>query len=335
MEDWNLADVWRIRNPHEKEFTFRRGAYSSRLDLFLISSHLMDVTRKAEILLFHTSNHALVNFLLEFKPSVERGPGFWRFPTHLLSDPTFNEEMFDFLTDWVPPADLTSPTSIWEWLKHEIKSFVRSFSKARKQEEIHHVRELEKDLAVLIKRGDNGEEDLSFPIDSMVKDLREIEERKSRTSIFRSRANWTLYGDKPSKYFLGLEKRRAKESTIASLLTPEGVELNNHKDILREGRRFYQELYASKEQDQTPLQDLEEQVESLNLSVLSQAGKLTLDAPLNEEELRHAAGELNHDRSPGTDGLPPEYYIKFWELLTPYLVRSLDYSIATGTLSHE
>lgn len=89
MEDWNLADVWRIRNPHEKNFTFRRGAYSSRLDFFLISSHLTDVASKADILLFHSSDHANVNLALEFGSTEERGPGFWRFPTQLLVNQNF------------------------------------------------------------------------------------------------------------------------------------------------------------------------------------------------------------------------------------------------------
>lgn len=29
MEEWNLSDVWRINHPNEKNFTFRRGSYSS------------------------------------------------------------------------------------------------------------------------------------------------------------------------------------------------------------------------------------------------------------------------------------------------------------------
>lgn len=40
MEEWSLMDVWRVSHPQEKEYTFRRGAYSSRLDYFLISPHL-------------------------------------------------------------------------------------------------------------------------------------------------------------------------------------------------------------------------------------------------------------------------------------------------------
>lgn len=126
-----------------------------------------------------------------------------------------------------------------------------------------------KTLSNLIKRRDGGESDLNFPIESIVSEVREIEERTARNTIFRSRANWSLYGDKPSKYFLGLEKRRAKESTIATLVTPEGTEIKDHKAILQKGRRFYQELYGNREQTQTPLQDLDGDISTRNLTKLT------------------------------------------------------------------
>lgn len=42
MEDRSLQDVFRTRFPKRKSFTFRRGAYASRLDLILLSAHLTE-----------------------------------------------------------------------------------------------------------------------------------------------------------------------------------------------------------------------------------------------------------------------------------------------------
>lgn len=132
MEEWGLVDIWRIRHPKARDYTFRRGQYSSRLDLFLVSQQLADLTRHSRIELIPASDHALVNLHLAFSSNQDRGPGFWRFQPDLLQNTAFVSEMTEFLEAWEPPPEISSHTSLWEWLKHEIKSFTRQFSKAHR-----------------------------------------------------------------------------------------------------------------------------------------------------------------------------------------------------------
>lgn len=132
MDEWGLVDIWRIRHAQERGYTFRRGQYSSRLDLFLVSQQLADNTDHAGIDLVPSSDHAMVNLQLTFSCEPTRGPGFWKFQPELLTNPLFVAGMTEFLEEWEPPQEITSPTSLWEWLKHEIKSFVRHFTKTHK-----------------------------------------------------------------------------------------------------------------------------------------------------------------------------------------------------------
>lgn len=48
-EDLLLRDAWRFLNPGVKCFTFRRGLYASRLDLWLVSEHLLDSNAQSSI----------------------------------------------------------------------------------------------------------------------------------------------------------------------------------------------------------------------------------------------------------------------------------------------
>lgn len=66
---------------------------------------------------------------------------------------------------------------------------------------------------------------------------------------------------------------------------------------------------------------------------LSEEEKNGLEIPFSEEELRKALGELNANKAPGTDGIPPEYYRMFWHLLARYYCQSLDYSIQNGRMT--
>lgn len=93
-----------------------------------------------------------------------------------------------------------------------------------------------------------------------------------------------------------------------NLLTSDGRQLSDHKEILQEGRKFYEDLYRSREQEETPLGEIEEEIGHLNLPQLSQEGRLALDAPFTQEELQFALSKLNHDKSPGTDGIPPNLF---------------------------
>lgn len=107
MESWAICDIWRLRNPGKRGFTFRRGQYSSRLDYLLVPHHLTELVSAATMKMLPHSDHAMIS--VSIQPSrVQKGPGIWRLDTRLLD------------SEWRPPNELTNPISIWEWLKFEI-----------------------------------------------------------------------------------------------------------------------------------------------------------------------------------------------------------------------
>lgn len=59
---------------------------------------------------------------------------------------------------------------------------------------------------------------------------------------------------------------------------------------------------------------------------------LELDAPITLEELTQALNEMDSGRAPGIDGLPAEFYVKFWDLLGPELMHVFKSSLLHGEL---
>lgn len=49
----------------------------------------------------------------------------------------------------------------------------------------------------------------------------------------------------------------------------------------------------------------------------------SLDQPITEEEVRNAISSMKLGKSPGSDGLPIEYYKKFVDTLAPILTDVL------------
>lgn len=67
----------------------------------------------------------------------------------------------------------------------------------------------------------------------------------------------------------------------------------------------------------------------------SQSLKLILDLPFKPREFYTALKDLSHNKSPGSDGITAEFYIKFWDLLDESFFNSMSYSIDNGLLSQE
>ena len=79
IEVLNLVDIWRLKNPDAKRYTWREktryGFRQSRIDFFLISCHLEYYTETTQILPGIKSDHSLLKLSLFIKDEPKRGRG--------------------------------------------------------------------------------------------------------------------------------------------------------------------------------------------------------------------------------------------------------------------
>ena len=66
---------------------------------------------------------------------------------------------------------------------------------------------------------------------------------------------------------------------------------------------------------------------------LSDDEKSKCDLPLTLREITLAIRGLSKGKTPGSDGLPLEFYIKFCDLLAPHLVDLFNFSLENGSFS--
>ena len=92
-----LCDIWRIRNPNVKRFTFRQnhvsGFIGQRLDFFLISNILQESIIKTDVLASFCTDHSPILFSLQLKDMPTWGKGFWKFNNSLISNNEYVEKM--------------------------------------------------------------------------------------------------------------------------------------------------------------------------------------------------------------------------------------------------
>ena len=118
---------------------------------------------------------------------------------------------------------------------------------------------------------------------------------RTKGQILRSKCQVYEEGEKSTKYFLGLEKRRAINGTIDSLKIDDDTEVNNYKDVLNEIKTFYKDLFSKKV---LPRSDTKQFLESLNLPKISELDKLMCDQELTLGDLKEAMLSMCDDKSP-------------------------------------
>ena len=104
------------------------------------------------------------------------------------------------------------------------------------------------------------------------------------------------------------------------------------KEILNECESFYQNLYSSKVVTDNAETDCFF-TQQPNEKCLNKNEKLFCEGILNRKQCLDALKSMKSDKSPGTDGLPSEFYKVCQNDLTEILINSLNYSYEIGKLS--
>lgn len=331
MEDFHLSDAWRMVNPRTRHFTFRRRAYASRLDYWLISDHLTECLHASEISQVALSDHAMVSISLR-SIQEQRGPGCWRFDCTLLHSQLFVAAMSKFLQEHGPDPDSSSPQADWDFLKYEIRKFTREYVQKEQSRTKVRVAELKKIMSMKgvdsIEDSDAEEEFLAAK-----RELAELELMKANRTILRARANWASQGERPTKYFLNLEKRKSRNRTISQVFDDDGNLTPNPKKILETTKSFFSRLYGGVPMDPDKVDGLD--WDGINIPQISEDERNSLEEPYSEQELYKALKKMNLGKCPGSDGIPVEFYLRFWDLIKMPLMNSLHQGIMQGELSTE
>lgn len=332
LEEYHLMDAWRIKNQKSTRGTFHRLQYSARLDYLFISGFLLSATTTTDIKTEPLSDHSTIS--IDFRiPMANRGPGFWRMNNLLLTDKDFMTKMRQHILENLE-EDLHDPNLKWEWIKYKIRSFAISYGITKARQERQHVTSLEKRLTTLAETHDlTATPDIAHEAQSIKRELAEIQQHQANKAIFKTKANWTQMGEKPTAYFLGLEKRRGKNKTITSLQDENGIILTNNKDILEYEQRYFKNIYEEESATLSPLDEFPLQAE--DLPQISESHRTMANLPFSLRDFHIALKQLNKDKSPGSDGLTPEFYLAFWDILQDAFYHSILYSMQTGILSQE
>ena len=288
QSELDLVDIWRVKNPSTKSYTWSQKSPNifCRLAYWLISNNLHDLVKSVDIIPAIKTDHAAITLDLQTSDNEIKGPGFWKMNCALLEDDDYINDVTSKIPIWLAQGrqDLSDDRIIWDWLKYNIRAHAKQHSKRRARERNGRENRLEEGYAKAKQVFEADPSNTNSNILNGAKEnLEAFYDEKLDGVIIRARARWHEHGEKSSKYFLNLEKRNHIKKHMRKLKIS-GVITTDPFSILAEQKRFYQELYKSRNSNNTDgAQTIESFLHSLNIPVLTEEQKLSCEGAISLE----------------------------------------------------
>ncbi len=327
QETFDLQDVWRVKNPDKKSFTFRQKSptIQCRLDYFLVSSNLQDQVAHVDILTqAQAPDHKSIILNISVGMEVERGSGYWKFNGSLVNDEEYVQALQVEYQDWKNDfEDISDKRLKWDLLKYKIRNYTMRFCSKRKKERIDKEDELANVLKLLEQQAaTHATEKVIENIEKAKEELRKLEIYKTEGAIIRSRIQWIEEGEKSTKYFYNLENNRQVKKHIKKIQINEKTVTQSKDEILTYISSFYENLYSSKasENYSSTYNEAWSLFFNNDIPKLSGTDKQLCEKNISGEELKTIMKSFKKNKSPGNDGITIEFYEKFWDLIEEDLV---------------
>ena len=222
-EKYNLNDIWRIRNPKRKVYTFRQnhssGFLQRRLDYFFVSNNMQEFVIDTKVLPAYLTDHSSLLISYSSYNDIEKSAGFWKFNNSLLSNKKYTDSLQKLISDMktkLNSNDFDDFQIKWEFLKYQIRKFTIDFSKCLARDQRQKKLLLEAKLIIL--ENDLNNSTCLQEYNECKKELDEIYENIAEGIRVRSRCQWYEEGEKSTAFFLNLEKSHGKQGKIRKII---------------------------------------------------------------------------------------------------------------------
>ena len=147
----------------------------------------------------------------------------------------------------------------------------------------------------------NSSEEVITVYNNCKSDLEALYNYITEGIIMRSKSNWYEFGEKSSKHFLNLEKRKKAKLHVRTIITKKYSEISEPQAILLHIKEFYSTLY--KHRSTKGEEECLEYLKTLKIPKLSDVEHESCKGLLTNKEGWDTLQRMKNDKSPGSDGL--------------------------------
>ena len=332
-----LKDVWIAEDRNRPiEYTYIRNNYGSRIDR-MYAKNLINYVKNVKVCHVHFSDHSCVQIYLDLPNVPKIGKFYWKMNVSLLDNIDVKNA---FQIEWNRLAFMINRyNNINDWwelcAKKAIKTFFINQGKIENQKKYGLLKYMEFSLNRLYDKN-NATGIINYDrVRNIKARITKIKAEILEGVKIRSRVDEQLKGETVSNFLIQKQAQIKKKQYITEIMSEsnvvdnlgEGIILNNRESIELYVRKYHERLYKEELYDEFHQKYFLDLItESLN-----ETDRETLDSDISEEEILKAIKGLNANKSPGIDGIPAEFYIKFWGIIKVQFVQIIK-NIIHGTL---
>ena len=233
----------------------------------------------------------------------------------LLDDVLVADRIGTLIDEWVSiQQDFGNKVLWWEALKIRLKQELVSISKVKAQQNRASKDNLVNQLQQLFDAGIENQTHFNKLV-ILKSQLLELQAAENRKSFLMSKVRDIQEDEQMSPYFFRKVRQAASRKTFKGLKDKNGKVKKGQGEMEGVVHHFYRTLYSVEETDA----GIQSQVLALDSTRLSAEDKQNCEGLLTQDELGRALKGMARGRTPGCDGLPMEFYLKFWDRLGTYL----------------
>ena len=334
----NLKDVWFLKHRHV-EHTFVRNNFGSRID----RAYVKDLSKYINVV-----KHVIVNFsdhsglLTELNlPDIPRkGFFYWKLNTSLLDDVEIRNRFQEVWNQWCLSKDQYSTVNEWWdlYVKKQIKFFFVKEGKEVMNKKYGLIRYLEYSLNRLYNNLNNNGQ-IAYDRVKIIKDrIDDLKNDILEGVKIRSRIQEQEEGERVSAFLIKKQAHVKAYKLISSIKTEENIVENLGPDITLTNKdsiemyifKYYQRLYKDEEYDE----DMQDWFLKFVCKTLTNNEQDILKSRITMKEIFKAINNMNTNKAPGTDGIPIEFYLKYWSIIKNEIFEIIS-SICNGVNLNE
>ena len=152
-------------------------------------------------------------------------------------------------------------------------------------------------------------------------ELSELRQLTLKGHVVRSRAEWLMESEKPSKYYVALERFNYINKTV-KMINNNGKQITSQKEILNCIKDFYANLFDNRD-NLLNFDLLLDKFSEINIPTLSDSHRTIIDNQIQLSDISEALKKMCNNKTPGSDGLPAEFFKVFWSKLNVTVYRAI------------
>ncbi|KAJ1170993.1 hypothetical protein NDU88_002864 [Pleurodeles waltl] len=332
MSYWGLVDIWREQHLHDRDYSYYSGLHRlhTRIDRVACTADLARGMVHSEYLGRTLSDHnpLLVTWMAaEIRPPIPA----WRLSPTALEDPAYRDTLRQHLTDHIQfnSGSTTSRSTEWEALKVATRGFCLGQSagvrrtperELTKLEKIIHEGELNQGAGTLVNEKYNQAK----------RDHSQIEEQLRCHSTQKYFASLQSEEGRSGKMLAWLVRPGGEAEPITNVLDKEGTCRSRPGPVNDAFKEYYTFLYGKPAEISTEVFD--NYLQHIPITNLMAEDRDRQGGPVTMAEVSEAIAQLASGKTPGTDGLPMDFYKKIEKQLTPQLVEMYTESLQNGIM---